>query len=160
VHCNPGRFKECLKSSSPSCPVKASSLQLSPSEHAAFSGNESEVDAVAACAVASTLCRNISCCRNIWISVLPFFAVTRVDLTIDSLQITADALSSVQRPRLVVAMIRPQHVYQVRPRKDKCGVNLISDVLPLGVSNGGGVGFLYSCSPGGGVLASCLSGFL
>ena len=59
-------------------------------------------------------------------SVLPFFAVTRVDLTIDSLQITADALSSVQRPRLVVAMIRPQHVYEGRPRKDKCGVNLIS----------------------------------
>jgi hypothetical protein len=86
--------------------------------------------------------------------------VTRVDLTIDSLQITADALSSVQRPRLVAAMIRRQHAYEVRPRKDKRGVNLISDVLPLGVSNGGGVGFLYSCSPGGGVLASCLSGFL
>jgi hypothetical protein len=54
--------------------------------------------AVAACAVASTLWRNISCCRNIWTSVLPFFGVTRVGLTIDSLQITADSLSSVQRP--------------------------------------------------------------
>src|SRR5512132_3923085 len=64
--------------------------------------------------------------------------------------VTADALSSVQRPRLLVAMIRLRQVYEVRPRKDKCGVNLISDVLPLGVSNGGGVGFLYSCSPGGG----------
>jgi hypothetical protein len=70
-----------------------------------FSGNESEGDPVAACAVASTLCRNTSCCRNIWTSVLPFFAVTRVDLTIDSLQITADALLSVQRPMLVVAVI-------------------------------------------------------
>jgi hypothetical protein len=137
VHCNPGRLKDRLKSRSPSCPVKASSLQLSPSEHAAFSGNASQGDAVAACAAASTLYRNISCCRNIWISVLPFFAVTRVDLTIDSLQITADALSSVQRPRLFAAIIRRQHVYEVRPRKDKCGVNLISDVLPLGVSKRG-----------------------
>jgi hypothetical protein len=24
----------------------------------------------------------------------------------------------------------PMHVYEVRPRKDKCGVDLISDVLP------------------------------
>jgi hypothetical protein len=24
------------------------------------------------------------------------------------------------------------HVYEVRPRKDKCGVDLISDVLPFG----------------------------
>ena len=23
------------------------------------------------------------------------------------------------------------HVYEVRPRKDKCGVDVISDVLPL-----------------------------
>ena len=29
-------------------------------------------------------------------------------------------------------MISPQHVYEVRPRKDKRGVDLISDVLPLG----------------------------
>jgi hypothetical protein len=26
----------------------------------------------------------------------------------------------------------PMHVYEVRPRKDKCGVDLISDVLPFG----------------------------
>jgi hypothetical protein len=24
------------------------------------------------------------------------------------------------------------HVYEIRPRKDRCGVNLISDVLPFG----------------------------
>jgi hypothetical protein len=27
---------------------------------------------------------------------------------------------------------RPRHVYEVRPRKDKRGVGLISDVLPFG----------------------------
>jgi hypothetical protein len=27
---------------------------------------------------------------------------------------------------------RPAHVYEVRPRKDKRGVDLISDVLPFG----------------------------
>jgi hypothetical protein len=29
-------------------------------------------------------------------------------------------------------MISSQHVYEVRPRKDKRGVDLISDVLPFG----------------------------
>jgi hypothetical protein len=29
-------------------------------------------------------------------------------------------------------MSNPQHVYQVRPRKDKRGVDLISDKLPFG----------------------------
>ena len=29
-------------------------------------------------------------------------------------------------------MIFPKHVYEVRPRSDKRGVNLISDVLPFG----------------------------
>jgi hypothetical protein len=29
-------------------------------------------------------------------------------------------------------MINSQHVYEVRPRKDKRGVSLISDVLPFG----------------------------
>ena len=29
-------------------------------------------------------------------------------------------------------MTRLQHVYKVRPRKDRHGVNLISDVLPFG----------------------------
>ena len=29
-------------------------------------------------------------------------------------------------------MIRPQHVHEVCRRKDKCGVDLISDVLPFG----------------------------
>jgi len=27
---------------------------------------------------------------------------------------------------------KSQHVYEVRPRKDKCGVELISAALPLG----------------------------
>ena len=27
---------------------------------------------------------------------------------------------------------KPQHVYEVRPRKDKRGVDLISDALPFG----------------------------
>ena len=27
--------------------------------------------------------------------------------------------------------MNPAHVYEVRPRKDDCGVNLISDVLPF-----------------------------
>ena len=30
------------------------------------------------------------------------------------------------------AMTSPQHVYEVRPRKDKRGVDLISDSLPFG----------------------------
>jgi hypothetical protein len=30
------------------------------------------------------------------------------------------------------AMTKSQHVYEVRPRKDKRGVDLISDVLPFG----------------------------
>jgi hypothetical protein len=29
-------------------------------------------------------------------------------------------------------MTSSQHVYEVRPRKDKCGVDLISDALPFG----------------------------
>jgi hypothetical protein len=29
-------------------------------------------------------------------------------------------------------MMASQHVYEVRPRKDKRGVDLISDVLPFG----------------------------
>ena len=29
-------------------------------------------------------------------------------------------------------MALPQHVYEIRPRKDKRGVDLISDVLPFG----------------------------
>jgi hypothetical protein len=29
-------------------------------------------------------------------------------------------------------MIKTKHVYEVRPRKDKRGVDLISDVLPFG----------------------------
>ena len=33
---------------------------------------------------------------------------------------------------LTVAMIRTPHVYEVRPRKDKRGVDLICDVLPFG----------------------------
>jgi hypothetical protein len=33
---------------------------------------------------------------------------------------------------LVGAMTGPQHVYEVRPRKDQRGVDLISDALPFG----------------------------
>jgi hypothetical protein len=40
-----------------------------------------------------------------------------------ALEGTAGAL----RPRMLAV-----HVYEVRPRSDKCGVNLISDVLPFG----------------------------
>jgi hypothetical protein len=29
-------------------------------------------------------------------------------------------------------MNKPQHLYEVRPRKDKRGVDLISDALPFG----------------------------
>jgi hypothetical protein len=29
-------------------------------------------------------------------------------------------------------MLMPQHVYEVRPRKDKRGVDMISDALPFG----------------------------
>ena len=29
-------------------------------------------------------------------------------------------------------MTSSQHAYEVRPRKDRCGVDLISDVLPFG----------------------------
>jgi hypothetical protein len=32
---------------------------------------------------------------------------------------------------LAVSMTSLQHIYEVSPRKDDCGVNLISDVLPL-----------------------------
>jgi hypothetical protein len=31
-----------------------------------------------------------------------------------------------------LAMTSPQHVYEACPRKDQCGVDLISDVLPFG----------------------------
>jgi hypothetical protein len=34
--------------------------------------------------------------------------------------------------RLSVAMTSSQHVYEIRPRKDHRGVNLISDALPFG----------------------------
>ena len=34
--------------------------------------------------------------------------------------------------RLTVAMTSSQHVYEVRPRKDRRGVTLISDALPFG----------------------------
>jgi len=34
--------------------------------------------------------------------------------------------------RLTVAMTSSQHVYEVRPRKDRRGVALISDALPFG----------------------------
>jgi hypothetical protein len=33
-------------------------------------------------------------------------------------------------------MTNSQHVYEVRPRNDKRGVDLISDALPFGAPNG------------------------
>jgi hypothetical protein len=33
---------------------------------------------------------------------------------------------------LAIAMTSSQHIYEVRPRKDKRGVDLISDALPFG----------------------------
>ena len=51
--------------------------------------------------------------------------------------------------------IRPKHVYEVRPRKHKRGVDLISDVLPFGrlwygepnaISNAIGYAMQYSRS--------------
>ena len=35
-------------------------------------------------------------------------------------------------PPLAVAMTSSQHVYEIHPRKDYRGVNLISDALPFG----------------------------
>jgi hypothetical protein len=29
-------------------------------------------------------------------------------------------------------MTNSQHIYEVRPRKDQCGVDLLSDALPFG----------------------------
>jgi hypothetical protein len=34
--------------------------------------------------------------------------------------------------RCPATMSSSQHVYEIRPRKDKCGVDLISDGLPFG----------------------------
>jgi len=36
------------------------------------------------------------------------------------------------KPRALAVMTSSQHIYEVRPRKDKRGVDLISDVLPFG----------------------------
>jgi hypothetical protein len=49
--------------------------------------------------------------------------------------------------------MQSQHVYEVRPRKDKRGVDLISDskiVL-------GGTAALHTCGVGGGLFFGCLS---
>ena len=54
-----------------------------------------------------------------------------------------------------IAMTSSQHLYEVRPRKDKRGVDLISDVLPFGglwydgpnaASNTVGYVPFYSCA--------------
>ena len=44
----------------------------------------------------------------------------------------------------------PLHIYEVRPRKDKRGVNLISDALPFGRlgPKTGGKNLLHKISPG------------
>jgi hypothetical protein len=44
-------------------------------------------------------------------------------------QNSGQALAEAAGPFL---MISAQHVYEVRPRKDHCGVDLISDALPYG----------------------------
>ena len=38
----------------------------------------------------------------------------------------------VRQPTAIGTMTSAQHVYEIRPRKDRRGVNLISDVLPFG----------------------------
>jgi hypothetical protein len=53
---------------------------------------------------------------------------------------------------LAVAVIRSQHIYEVRPRRDKRGVDLISDALPFGrlklnaISNAIGYASFYNRS--------------
>jgi hypothetical protein len=49
----------------------------------------------------------------------------------DSRAATAYGLTQCSQP-LVGAMTSSQHVYEIRPRKDHRGVDLISDALPFG----------------------------
>jgi hypothetical protein len=60
--------------------------------------------------------------------------------------------------------MQPTHVYQVRPRKDKRGVDLISDVLPFGrlwygepnaISNAIGYAKFFSVSWSGSMRTNC-----
>jgi hypothetical protein len=38
--------------------------------------------------------------------------------------------------QFLLPKLNPSHAYEVRPRKDKRGVDLISDALPFGAPNG------------------------
>ena len=48
------------------------------------------------------------------------------------LMMTSTPNQPLQANRLASAMTSSQHVYEVRPRKDRRGVDLISDALPFG----------------------------
>jgi hypothetical protein len=45
---------------------------------------------------------------------------------------TTEPNQSLQPTRWPVSMTSSQHVYEVRPRKDQRGADLISDALPFG----------------------------
>ena len=47
-------------------------------------------------------------------------------------QVVKESVTRRRSQPLADAMTSPQHVYEVRPRKDKRGVDLISDALPFG----------------------------
>jgi hypothetical protein len=44
----------------------------------------------------------------------------------------ASTIPAKRQKQLRIFCIVPMHVYEVRPRKDHRGVNLISDALPFG----------------------------
>jgi len=54
-----------------------------------------------------------------------------MDLTIIALATKVLYSASVARARTCNEMTSSQHIYEVRPRKDKRGVDLISDALPF-----------------------------
>jgi len=56
-----------------------------------------------------------------------------VDIVIHSALVTVSFLGVVSEDLIPMpSRMTSQHVYEVRPRKDKRGVDLISDVLPFG----------------------------
>jgi len=56
-----------------------------------------------------------------------------VEIVIHSALVTVSFLGVVSEDLIPMpSRMTSQHVYEVRPRKDKRGVDLISDVLPLG----------------------------
>jgi len=56
-----------------------------------------------------------------------------VEIVIHSALVTVSFLGVVSEDLILMpSLMTSQHVYEVRPRKDKRGVDLISDVLPFG----------------------------